>query len=55
MVPSTGDYASCSASGPEPLPFELTKDGRFAACTCLAQTELDFMLISNLNSDVSPA
>jgi hypothetical protein len=46
MVPCTGDYALCFTSGPEPLPCKLTKDGRFANCTCTAQTGLNFVLIT---------
>jgi hypothetical protein len=46
MVPCTSDYALCFTSGPEPLPCTLKKDGRFAKCTCTAQTGLNFVLIS---------
>ena len=30
----TGQFALCFHSGPEPLPCKLSKDGRFANCTC---------------------
>ena len=46
MVPCTGDYALCFISGPPPLPCELAKNGRFANCTCMAQTGLNFVLIT---------
>lgn len=46
MVPCTGDYALCFTSGPEPLPCKLTKDGRFANCTCTAQTGINYVLIT---------
>lgn len=46
MVPCTGKFALCFTSGPEPLPCEITKDGRFANCTCTAQTGTNFVLIS---------
>jgi len=48
MVPCTGDYALCFTSGPEPLPCEITKDGRFADCTCTAQRGTNFVLISGI-------
>jgi hypothetical protein len=46
MVPCTGQFALCFTSGTEALPCEITKDGRFANCTCTAQTGLNFVLIS---------
>jgi hypothetical protein len=46
LVPCTGQYALCFTSGPEPLPCELTKDGRFANCTCTIETGLNYVLIS---------
>ena len=46
MVPCTGQFALCFTSGPEPLPCEITKDGRFANCTCTAQSGLNFVLIT---------
>jgi hypothetical protein len=46
MVPCTGNYALCFTSGPEPLPCELTEDGRFANCTCTAETGTNYVLIS---------
>jgi hypothetical protein len=46
MVPCEGQFALCFTSGPEPLPCEPTKDGRFANCTCTAHTGLNFVLIS---------
>jgi len=53
MVPCMGPYALCFHSGPEPLPCELTKDGRFANCKCTAGNGLNFVLISAiLNRDV---
>jgi hypothetical protein len=53
MVPCTGRYALCFHSGPQPLPCELTKDGRFANCKCTAQEGLNFVLITAiLNHDV---
>jgi len=53
MVPCTGEFALCFHSGPEPLPCELTKDGRSANCKCTKQTGTNFVLISAiLNHDV---
>jgi hypothetical protein len=53
MVPCMGEFALCFTSGPEPLPCELSKDGRTADCTCTAQNGLNFVLISAiLNYDV---
>lgn len=46
MVPCNGPFALCFTSGPEPLPCEPTKDGRFANCTCTAHTGLNFVLIN---------
>jgi hypothetical protein len=46
MVPCTGRYALCFQSGPEPFPCELTKDGRFANCTCTVEEGLNFVLIT---------
>jgi hypothetical protein len=46
MVPCTGRYALCFESGPEPLPCELSKDGRFANCTCTVREGINFVLIS---------
>jgi hypothetical protein len=53
FVPCRGKYALCFNSGPEPLPCELTEDGRFANCKCTVQTGLNFVLITAiLNSEV---
>jgi hypothetical protein len=46
MVACMGQFALCFTSGPEPLPCEPTKDGRFANCTCTAHTGLNFVLIN---------
>jgi hypothetical protein len=46
MVACMGQFALCFTSGPEPLPCEPTKDGRFANCTCTAQAGLNFVLIN---------
>jgi hypothetical protein len=46
MVPCTGKFALCFTSGPEPLPCEPTKDGRFANCTCTAQTGTNYVLLT---------
>lgn len=46
LVPCTGRYALCFDSGPEPLPCELTRDGRFANCKCTIEEGLNFVLIS---------
>jgi hypothetical protein len=46
MVPCTGRYALCFESGPEPLPCELSKDGRFANCTCTIKEGINFVLIT---------
>ena len=53
FLPCTGKYALCFNSGPEPLPCELTEDGRFADCKCTVQRGLNFVLITGiLNYDV---
>jgi hypothetical protein len=53
MVPCIGPYALCFHSGPQPLPCELTKDGRSANCKCTAQEGLNYVLITGiLNRDV---
>jgi hypothetical protein len=46
LVPCTGRYALCFQSGPEPLPCEVTKDGRFANCTCTVEEGLNYVLIT---------
>jgi hypothetical protein len=46
FVPCTGIYALCSHSGPEPLPCELTEDGRFANCKCTVQSGMSFVEIT---------
>jgi hypothetical protein len=46
FLPCTGRYALCFHSGPQPLPCELTPDGRFANCECTVQTGRNFVLIS---------
>jgi len=46
MVPCTGRFALCFESGPEPLPCELSRDGRFANCTCTIQEGVNFVLIT---------
>jgi hypothetical protein len=45
FLPCTGQYALCFSSGPEPLPCEVTADGRFANCKCTVQTGLSFVLM----------
>jgi hypothetical protein len=48
LLPCTGKYALCFNSGPEPLPCELTEDGRFADCTCTVQRGINFVLITGI-------
>lgn len=48
FLPCTGQYALCFHSGPEPLPCELTADGRFANCKCTVQTGLNFVLMTSI-------
>jgi hypothetical protein len=43
IVPCMGDFALCFTSGPEPLPCELSNDGRTANCTCTAHSRLNFV------------
>src|SRR5262249_42586503 len=40
----TGQFALCFHSGPEPLPCKLTKDGRFANCTCDVKEGTNYVL-----------
>jgi hypothetical protein len=42
----TGQFALCFHSGAKPLPCKLTKDGRFANCTCTVNDSINFVLIS---------
>ena len=46
FLPCTGQYALCFESGPEPLPCQLTPDGRFATCKCVVKTGITFVLIT---------
>jgi hypothetical protein len=46
FLPCTGQYALCFESGPDPLPCNLTADGRFANCKCVVKTGLNFVLIT---------
>ena len=46
FLPCTGQFALCFHSGPEPMPCRLTKDGRFANCTCPVRDGLNFVLIT---------
>src|SRR5262245_61621157 len=46
LVPCSGQFALCFTSGAEPLPCELSKDGRSANCTCTAHTGTNYVLIS---------
>ena len=46
FLPCTGQFALCFHSGAEPLPCRLTKDGRFANCTCTVMDGLNFVLIT---------
>ena len=48
FLPCTGQYALCFESGPEPLPCELTPDGRFANCKCAVKTGINFVLITSI-------
>ena len=48
FVPCTGHYALCFHSGPEPLPCELERGGRFADCTCTIEDGVNFVLISSI-------
>ena len=43
-----GRYALCFSSGPEPLPCETTRDGRFADCKCPIQSGLNYVLLSGI-------
>jgi hypothetical protein len=53
MVLCTGQYANCFDSGPEPYPCTLSKDGRFANCTCKIEEGNNYVLITAiLNYDV---
>jgi hypothetical protein len=42
----TGQFALCFHSGAKPLPCKLTKDGRFANCTCTVMDGANFVLIT---------
>jgi hypothetical protein len=44
----TGRFALCFHSGAEPLPCKLTKDGRFANCTCTVQDSENYVLITSI-------
>src|SRR5260370_34233845 len=46
FLPCIGKYALCFHSGPEPLPCDLTEDGRFAAGKCTVHRGLNFVLIT---------
>jgi len=46
FLPCTGKFALCFHSGPEPLPCKVTDDGRFADCTCVVKTGLNFVLMT---------
>jgi hypothetical protein len=49
----TSQFALCFHSGAKPLPCKLSKDGRFANCTCTVETGLNFVLINAiLNREV---
>lgn len=49
----SGQFALCFHSGAEPLPCKLTKDGRFANCTCTVLNGTNFVLITAiLNREV---
>ncbi len=53
FVPCTEKYALCFSSGPEPLPCELDKSGRFAKCKCTVESGINFVLITSiLNAEV---
>ena len=42
----TGQFALCFHSGAKPLPCKMSKDGRFADCTCTVQEGTNFVLIT---------
>ena len=42
----TAQFALCFHSGAKPLPCKMTKDGRFANCTCEVMNGLNFVLIT---------
>jgi hypothetical protein len=44
FLPCTGQFALCFHSGAEPLPCRMTKDGRFANCTCTVLDGDNFVL-----------
>jgi hypothetical protein len=46
MVPCTEQYALCFHSGADPLPCTLTKDGKYANCTCTVGTSTSYVLIT---------
>jgi hypothetical protein len=46
LVPCTGRYALCFNSGPEPLPCELDRSGRFANCKCTVEERINYVLIT---------
>jgi hypothetical protein len=46
LVPCTGRYALCFHSGPEPLPCELDRSGRFANCKCTVEERINYVLIT---------
>ncbi len=49
----TGQFALCVHSRAKPLPCKLTKDGRFADCTCTVMNSINFVLITAiLNREV---
>jgi hypothetical protein len=53
FLPCTGQFALCFHSGAEPLPCKLSKDGRFADCTCTVLDSTNFVLMTAiLNREV---
>lgn len=46
MVPCTQQYALCFHSGADPLPCDLTPNGKYANCTCTVATSTSYVLIT---------
>jgi hypothetical protein len=53
FVKCSGKFALCFHSGAEPMPCHMTKDGRFANCTCTVLDDTNYVLSTAiLNYDV---
>src|SRR5215510_12169866 len=46
LVPCTGQFALCFHSGADPLPCTLTKNGKYANCTCTVQNSTNYVLVN---------